>query len=373
MNHASIIDGVRLCKAKRYRYKNNNMADLEKQLQDADAAGERIKVIATDGVFSMDGNVAPLDKIYELASKYDAMVMKFSDIIGNAGLKENLASMVREGRTGHAFLFQEEPGYGAIAFALALAQYLCCPHRTDADSCGECTSCNQMQKLIHPDLHFAFPVNTSTSVPASAKQPVSDMLILYNWSYSLDLDDEDVDAEKPFRSERIKVTDSPERRLAVKSATAAFPGGAFSRQNPDTQLSDLQKFTSKRLRNYYYKWFTPDKQAIVVCGDIDQAKVENYINTLFSTIPKPVETPSLLYATIPPKDTVQFLILTDPKLQYCEVSLTMQAELLNADLRLTGVSLVNDYMLTAFTPLTALSMRRQGRSRSATIRASSQA
>lgn len=103
--------------------------------------------------------------------------MKFSDIIGNAGLKENLASMVREGRTGHAFLFQEEPGYGAIAFALALAQYLCCPNRTDDDSCGECTSCNQMQKLIHPDLHFAFPVNTSTSVPASAKQPVSDMFL----------------------------------------------------------------------------------------------------------------------------------------------------------------------------------------------------
>lgn len=189
-------------------------------------------------------------------------------------------------------------------------------------------------------------VTGMADVPVWRNQAIADscMLILYNWSYSLDLDDEDVDAEKPFRSERIKVTDSPERRLAVKSATAAFPGGSFSRQNPDTQLSDLQKFTSKRLRNYYYKWFTPDKQAIVVCGDIDQAKVENYIKTLFSTIPKPVETPSLLYATIPPKDTVQFLILTDPKLQYCEVSLTMQAELLNADLRLTGVSLVNDYM-----------------------------
>lgn len=73
LNHASIIDGVRLCKAKRYRYANADMKDLEKQLQDAQA--QRYRVIVTDGVFSMDGNVAPLDKIYALAEKYDAMIM----------------------------------------------------------------------------------------------------------------------------------------------------------------------------------------------------------------------------------------------------------------------------------------------------------
>lgn len=73
LNHASIIDGVRLCKAQRYRYKNGDMEDLETQLKIAQA--QRYRLIATDGVFSMDGNVAPLDKIYELANKYDAMVM----------------------------------------------------------------------------------------------------------------------------------------------------------------------------------------------------------------------------------------------------------------------------------------------------------
>ena len=72
-NHASIIDGVRLCKAVRYRYANADMADLEKQLQAAQA--QRFRIIATDGVFSMDGNVAPMDKICELAEKYDALVM----------------------------------------------------------------------------------------------------------------------------------------------------------------------------------------------------------------------------------------------------------------------------------------------------------
>ena len=73
LNHASIIDGVRLCKAKRYRYANADMAELEKCLQEAQA--QRFRIIVTDGVFSMDGNVAPMDKICDLAEKYDALVM----------------------------------------------------------------------------------------------------------------------------------------------------------------------------------------------------------------------------------------------------------------------------------------------------------
>jgi glycine C-acetyltransferase len=87
LNHASIIDGVRLCKAQRYRYNNNDMADLEKQLQAA--SGARTKIIVTDGVFSMDGYVAQLDKICDLADKYDALVMvdecHASGFIGKTG------------------------------------------------------------------------------------------------------------------------------------------------------------------------------------------------------------------------------------------------------------------------------------------------
>ena len=90
LNHASIIDGVRLCKAARYRYANGDMQDLEKQLQDANSNGARFKIIVTDGVFSMDGLVAPLDKICDLADKYDAMVMidecHASGFIGETGI-----------------------------------------------------------------------------------------------------------------------------------------------------------------------------------------------------------------------------------------------------------------------------------------------
>ncbi len=75
LNHASIIDGIRLCKAKRFRYNNADMADLEAKLKEADAAGARFKMIATDGVFSMDGTYAPLKEVCDLADKYGALVM----------------------------------------------------------------------------------------------------------------------------------------------------------------------------------------------------------------------------------------------------------------------------------------------------------
>ncbi len=87
LNHASIIDGVRLCKAQRYRYANANMEELEKCLKVAQA--QRFRLIVTDGVFSMDGNVAPLDQIYRLAQKYDAMIMvdesHSAGVVGNTG------------------------------------------------------------------------------------------------------------------------------------------------------------------------------------------------------------------------------------------------------------------------------------------------
>lgn len=95
LNHASIIDGIRLSKAQRYRYRNNDMADLEAQLKAADAAGARFKLITTDGVFSMDGHIARLDEICDLAEKYDALV-HFDDCHATGFLGE-------EGRGTHEY------------------------------------------------------------------------------------------------------------------------------------------------------------------------------------------------------------------------------------------------------------------------------
>lgn len=85
--------------------------------------------------------------------------MRFADIIGQEALKRHLAQSVDAGRVSHAQLFTGRAGYGALALAVAYVQYLCCRHRRDGDSCGECADCRQIEQLAHPDLHLVFPVN----------------------------------------------------------------------------------------------------------------------------------------------------------------------------------------------------------------------
>lgn len=104
--------------------------------------------------------------------------MRFSEIIGNDLLKGRLVRTVRAGRLGHAILFTEENGGGAFAFALALAQYVNCREQGEEDSCGSCASCHKYQKLIHPDLHFVFPVSSSNLLSESEKKgPISDYFL----------------------------------------------------------------------------------------------------------------------------------------------------------------------------------------------------
>ena len=111
--------------------------------------------------------------------------MKFSDISGNDDIKKALMSMVDSGRIPNAMLLYEKEGCGALAIALAFFQYLACKNHSSDDSCGECPVCNRMAKLIHPDVHFIFPVNTgakvSVSKPTSANYlPLWRELVLSN-------------------------------------------------------------------------------------------------------------------------------------------------------------------------------------------------
>lgn len=104
--------------------------------------------------------------------------MRFSEVIGNEALKESLLQMVQGNRLGHAILLTEENGGGAFALALALAQYVNCRDRQPEDSCGVCNSCHKYQKLIHPDLHFVFPVSSSSALSDSEKKaPISDYFL----------------------------------------------------------------------------------------------------------------------------------------------------------------------------------------------------
>lgn len=103
--------------------------------------------------------------------------MRFADIIGNGPVAKALSSMADSGRVAHAMLLYENEGCGALALALAYVQYLNCSNPSGGDSCGECPSCRQMSKLIHPDVHFVFPVNKGPK--ASDDKPTSESYIKY--------------------------------------------------------------------------------------------------------------------------------------------------------------------------------------------------
>jgi DNA polymerase-3 subunit delta' len=103
--------------------------------------------------------------------------MRFADVIGNAEVAKALVSMADSGRVAHAMLMYENEGCGALALALAYIQYLNCKNRHDGDSCGECPSCRQMSKLIHPDVHYVFPVNKGPKT--SDDKPTSESYLTY--------------------------------------------------------------------------------------------------------------------------------------------------------------------------------------------------
>ena len=103
--------------------------------------------------------------------------MRFADVIGNAEVAKALVSMADSGRVAHAMLMYENEGCGALALALAYLQYLNCSNRSGGDSCGECPSCRQMSKLIHPDVHYVFPVNKGPKT--TDDKPTSESYIQY--------------------------------------------------------------------------------------------------------------------------------------------------------------------------------------------------
>lgn len=103
--------------------------------------------------------------------------MRFCEIPGNEDVKRALVGMADSGRVAHAMLFYENDGCGALALALAYAEYLACRSRRSGDSCGECPSCNKVSKLIHPDIHFVFPTNSGTKCSMAAKDITSEVYL----------------------------------------------------------------------------------------------------------------------------------------------------------------------------------------------------
>ena len=111
-------------------------------------------------------------KLYFCSPKQN--VMQFKDVIGQSAIKQRLIQSVRENHVSHAQLFLGPAGSGKLPLALAYAQYILCPNRTETDSCGVCPTCQKVQKLVHPDLHFVMPTNTTKSVKSN---PESDLFM----------------------------------------------------------------------------------------------------------------------------------------------------------------------------------------------------
>lgn len=108
--------------------------------------------------------------------------MRFRDVIGNGSLKEHISSIVDSGRVPHAVMFSEKDGYGALPVVMATIQYMTCGHRHDGDSCGECPDCKKISRMMHPDLHFAFPV----SAPSGQDSPADMYADIWRGLYEKD-------------------------------------------------------------------------------------------------------------------------------------------------------------------------------------------
>lgn len=151
--------------------------------------------------------------------------MQFKDVIGQGAIKKRLIDSVKDSRVSHALLFSGGQGTGKLAMALAYSQYLNCRNPSDTDSCGECPSCKKYQKLIHPDLHFVYPVVKSPKF----KDPVSDNFIdkwreqvLKNPYFNINIWNGNIDVENS--QAQIYVTESNEiiRKLNLKTYEAEY-------------------------------------------------------------------------------------------------------------------------------------------------------
>ncbi len=173
--------------------------------------------------------------------------MQFKDVIGNSELRERLVRMVDNGRTGHSIILAEKDGRGALPIALALIQYLSCRDKggvsmfgpvSEADSCGECPTCKKIGALMHPDLHFVFPVNSSSS-SSSGTKPVSSLFIR-QW--------QELVAENPYFTEKELY-----RRIGIEDKSGII--------NVSEAKELLEKISLKSYEGYNKYWliWLPEK------------------------------------------------------------------------------------------------------------------
>lgn len=209
--------------------------------------------------------------------------------------------------------------------------------------------------LTSDDLVFSTKEDDITylikNVPVSKGNSIdSSLLILYNWLGSINIDEEDIREETPFVKNRLFYEWDAEKRMDSKLLSELYPGSGYA----DMKYSDIDgigKFTSKDLRNFYYKWFRPDFQAVVVVGDIDLNLIETKVKSIFVTIPKPLAKQKREYYKPEAFDGVKVCIIKDKEYDKTRVSINILKEPMLAKYKLTSVPYIQEYMDNAISNL----------------------
>ena len=193
---------------------------------------------------------------------------------------------------------------------------------------------------------------TIEKVPVSRQNTMdSTLLILYNWMASINIDEEDIAQTMPMLKNSLIDEWDAQKRIDNKLIKELYPKSPYAQSITVDQINNLSTYSSKELRNFYYQWFRPDLQAVFVVGDIDLAKVETQVKSIFATIPKPLKTESRNYYNPKIVKGTQVLIEKDPEYNKTSVAINFLSKPLIPKYRLTSVPFIEAYFNDAISTL----------------------
>lgn len=196
------------------------------------------------------------------------------------------------------------------------------------------------------------------NVPVSKGNSVdSSLLILYNWLGSINIDEEDIREEIPFVKNRLLYDWDARKRLDDKLLNGLYPQSRYAMDLQPNDIAQIEKFTSKDLRNFYYKWFRPDFQAVVVVGDIDLNVMATKVESIFATIPKPLDKQQRSYFEPEDFSGVKVYILKDKEYDKNRISIDILKKPLSPKYKLTSVPFIQEYMDSAISKLLSNRLR----------------
>lgn len=195
-------------------------------------------------------------------------------------------------------------------------------------------------------------VYTVERVPVQRENTVdSTLLILYNWMASINIDEEDVARTMPMLKKTLIDQWDAQARIDDKVIKELYPKSPYAQSMTPEQINGLKTYSSKELRNFYYRWFRPDLQAVFVVGDIDPAKVETQIKSIFATIPKPIKAEKRTWYKGEPVKGTQVMMVTDPEYDKTSISISFQRVPLEEKYKNTSVPYIEAYFDEAISTL----------------------